>query len=108
MRQRGERHVKLTEHFLEVARDCMAGADMQRLMRALARGDLQRTARAECSCPGQDRLVISVGCTAVVFTLDERDPDLTSVLTVLSPEEQACLSRRLDTRLVRVVGAGRD
>jgi hypothetical protein len=97
------RHVKLTEHFLGTAYDRMSQGDMGRLMFAMADGSVQHTAHTECSCPGQDRLALSIGSSVVIVTLDEDDPELTCVLTALGPEEQECLSRRSDTRLVRLL-----
>jgi hypothetical protein len=96
------RHVKLTEHFLGTAYDRLSAQDMGEVMLALADGSIQRTAHAECSCPGQDRLALSVGRAVVIVTLDENDPEVTTVLTVLGPEEQKCLNRRSDTRAVRL------
>ena len=95
-------HVKLSEHFLGTAYDRLSVEDMGRIMLALAAGSIQRTAHAECSCPGQDRLAIPVGRAVVIVTLDSDDPEVTCLLTVLGFGEQECLARRSDTRLVRL------
>jgi len=95
-------HVKLTEHFLGAAYDRMSLEDMGAFMLAVSSGSMQRIAHEECSCPGQDRLAVCVGTSVVVITLDEDDPEVTSVLTVLGEHERECLSRRTDTRIVRL------
>lgn len=96
------RHVKLTDHFLGTAHDRLDRRDMGEIMAALADGSIQRTAHAECSCPGADRLALSIGRAVVIVTLDEDDPEVTCVLTVLGRGEQECLTRRSDTRAVRL------
>lgn len=96
------RHVKLTEHFLEQARDLDQGA-AGLLTRALLDGRLVRLA---ATLKAGERGAVPIGGGYVVFCQDERDQDVLTLLTYLSRDTQEVLRRRDDTRRLRLPGGG--
>lgn len=92
-------HIKLTDHFLEQARERMTKRDRAALTDLLLSPDLIRVAEA---MPPGDRAAASLGDGLLVFCRDKRDQSLLAVLTYLGPEEAHVVNWRRDTTYVQV------
>lgn len=92
------RHIKLTEHFLERARE-INGHDRDALNWLLYDGALLDTAQ---DLRYGERAAVALGRGAVVFCIDEEDHHVVALLTYLPEEKVKALARRRDTRLVRL------
>lgn len=97
-------HIKMTEHFLAVARE-MPSADQRWLAQALCSGRLLATGNRHCDGkPG--RLALSTGQGYLVMGCDlVHDPSLLALLTWLSAARSECLRARADTRIVPLAEA---
>lgn len=92
-------HVKLTEHFLDRAWERLRDEDVSRLWRVINDGRLSQLARR--LSPGE-KGAVGVGFGYVVFCVDEVDPGVLAILTLLGPGSSEVIRRRRDTRLMRL------
>jgi hypothetical protein len=95
------RHIKLTEHALDVASRRLTPPLREPFARALLDGTLLRLAR-DLAAGERGAFALAGGgaLAAIVFCRDEHDQAVVAVLTVLGEHQVTVLSRRRDTRLV--------
>jgi hypothetical protein len=92
-------HVKITDHFLQQARERMTKRDRAALADLLLSEHLVRVCE---SMPRGDRGAASLGDGLLVFMRDVRDDRVLAVLTYLGPDESHVVDWRRDTTYVQV------